>query len=136
MPRKRGSASSERWKKIPFFPSYEVSDRGRVRSWKSGVARIIAPHTVSRGDRKKSYLRVTLYNTRGKKHRRVHRLVALAFVPRAPGMNTVDHVDGRTHNNRASNLEWTTSVENTKRAWRTGLMKNSLGARWRKRKGK
>lgn len=107
-----------------------------MRSLKASKPRIIKAHTVTRGDRKKSYLRVTLYNRRGKKHRRVHRLVALAFVSRPAGMNTVDHIDGRTHNNRASNLEWTTSVENTKRAWRTGLMKNSVGARWRKRKGK
>ena len=136
MLRKIGSGQAERWKKIPFFPDYDVSDRGHVQSWKSGKPKRIKPHTVTRGDRKKSYLRVTLRNRGGKKHRRVHRLVALAFVARPRGKNTVNHVDGRTHHNRATNLEWTTAAENTKHAWRTGLMKNSAGARWRKRKGK
>lgn len=136
MPRKRDSESPERWKWIPFFPDYAVSDRGRVRSRKSGKPRIIKPHTITRGDRKKSYLRVTLYNRGGKKHKRVHRLVALAFIPRPAGKNTVNHIDGRTRNNRVENLAWTTSAENTKHAWHTGLMKNSAGARWRKQRGK
>ncbi len=122
MPRKSGSVSPERWKHIPFFPDYEVSDRGRVRSWKRVKPKIMKPHTVTRGDRKKSYLRVTLRNRGGKKHRRIHRLVALAFVARPRGKNTVNHVNGRTHHNRATNLEWTTAAENTQHAWRTGLM--------------
>ena len=136
MPRKSGSGQAEQWKKIRFFPAYEVSDRGRARSWKSGKPRILKPQTVTRGDRKKTYLRVTLYNKGGKRHRKIHRLVALAFKERVPGKNTVNHVDGNTHNNWVTNLEWTTAVENTKHAWRTGLMARSVGARWRKRKGK
>lgn len=137
MTQKRDSASPEQWKRISFFPGYEVSDRGRVRSLKRRRPHILKPHTVTRHDRRKSYLRVSLWNKRGRKHRRVHRMVALAFLPkRALGKNTVNHKDGRTHNNQATNLEWTTAIENTKHAWRTGLMARSVGARWRKRKGK
>jgi len=121
----------EGWKKIRFFPDYEVSTRGRVRSRKRHKPRILRQHTVTRGDRWKTYLRVTLYNRGGSRHRRVHRLVAFAFVIRPPGTDSVNHINGKTHDNRAVNLEWTTKVENTKHAWRTGLMKRSVGARWR-----
>ncbi|KKN73524.1 hypothetical protein LCGC14_0399660 [marine sediment metagenome] len=126
----------EKWKRIRFFPGYEVSTKGRVRSLKRRKPCILKPQTVTRGDRKKTYLRVTLYNKGGKRHRKIHRLVALAFKERVPGKNTVNHVDGNTHHNWVANLEWTTAVENTKHAWRTGLMARSVGARWRKRKGK
>ena len=121
-----------RWMLIPFFSGYSVSDRGSVRSTKRGKARILKPDVVNRGDREKSYLRVTLYQNSKGKHRRVHRLVAFAFVPRPKGTDTVDHIDGDTLNNSATNLEWVTRTENTKRAWRNGLMRCSVGARWKR----
>ncbi len=119
-------SASERWKRIPFFPGYEISDRGRVRSLKGKRPKILKLQRINRGDRKKSYLRVTLRNKGGKKHRKIHRLVALAFIPRRASKNTVNHEDGNTLNNRMGNLTWTTNVENIKHAWRTGLMKHSL----------
>lgn len=125
MTRARPSAS-EVWKKIPFYPGYEVSTRGRVRSLKRRRPKILKTHKITRPDRRKSYLRVSLWNKGGRKHRRVHRLVALAFKRRPAGKNTVNHEDGNTLNNRVENLTWTTNVENIKHAWRTGLMKNSV----------
>ena len=121
----------ERWKKIRFFPNYEVSTRGRVRSWKSGKPKLMKLQPMNRGDRKKSYLRIGLRNKGGSKNRRIHRLVALAFKPRVAGKNTVNHINGNTLDNRVENLEWTIKIENVKHAWQTGLMKNSVGARWR-----
>ena len=120
------SAVSEVWKTIRFFPGYEISNRGRVRSLKGERPLIMQLQLINRGDRKKHYLRVTLRNKGGKKHRKIHRLVALAFVARSAGKDTVNHEDGNTRNNRAENLTWTTNVENIKHAWRTGLMKNSI----------
>ena len=113
---------SERWKRIPFSSGYEISNMGRVRSTKRNKITILKPEEVGRPDRKKTYLRVTLSSGKRKKHRKIHRLVALAFKKRIPGKNTVNHINGNTHDNREVNLEWTTNEENIKHAWDTGLM--------------
>lgn len=42
----------------------------------------------------------------------VHRLVALAFVPKEDGKDYVDHIDGNRSNNCATNLRWCTHLEN------------------------
>jgi len=73
------------------------------------------------------YLTVTLYNRGGRKKRRIHRLVALAFKPRVSGCNTVNHKDGNKLNNVADNLEWTTTAGNIKHAWASGLMWKQRG---------
>ena len=131
MKKRARRSTSEVWKKIRFFPDYEVSTRGRVRSLKGKRPKIMKLQPINRGDRKKSYLRVTLWNKGGKKHRKIHRLVALAFKRRPAGKNTVNHEDGDTLNNNVWNLGWETSADNTRHAWRTGLMKNSV----RRKKG-
>jgi len=46
------------------------------------------------------------------KSRRIHRLVAEAFIPRVDGINTVLHRDGDPVNCQVSNLKWGTPKEN------------------------
>jgi hypothetical protein len=53
----------------------------------------------------------------------IHRLVAMAWLPRVPGKDFVNHKDGNRRNNRVENLEWCTQTENNQHAWRTGLSK-------------
>ena len=60
----------------------------------------------------------------------IHRMVAECFVPKPPGEKLeVNHKDGNKLNNHASNLEWTTHLENVRHAYRTGLITGAQIAR-------
>jgi len=58
--------------------------------------------------------------------RRVHRLVALTWIPNPnPSINTiVGHKDNNKRNNCVENLYWTTISENTQKAFDDGLIEN------------
>ena len=59
--------------------------------------------------------------------KRVHRIVAEYFVPNPNHYNVVGHKDNKKDNNDSSNLYWTTTSENTKKAYNDGLAKNRNG---------
>ena len=106
----------ETWKKIndysTRFLSYYVSDEGRVKSVTlDGVEHILKPQTQSSG-----YLQVKLCVNGNATAFLVHRLVGLHFLNLPKGKNAeemvVHHKDGNTKNNRVSNLEWLSQMEN------------------------
>lgn len=59
--------------------------------------------------------------------RRVHRLVALAFLPNPNNYDIVGHKDNNKSNNKVENLYWTTISENTKKAFDDKLAVNAKG---------
>jgi predicted XRE-type DNA-binding protein len=59
------------------------------------------------------YKRVSLYLNGKIYHKRVHRLVAEAFIPNPEKYNVVHHKDDNKSNNYISNLEWATSKQNS-----------------------
>lgn len=53
--------------------------------------------------------------------KRLHRLVALTFIPNPDNKPQINHKNADKSNNRVSNLEWATAGENTRHAFALGL---------------
>lgn len=56
--------------------------------------------------------------------KKVHKIVADAFLPLIEGKNHIDHIDGDKQNNNASNLRRCTHAENIAFGWETGAYNN------------
>ena len=91
------------WRKVNGFSRYSVSLDGQVKNDETGL--ILSASEVTGG-----YLSVML--SPGRKHKRIHRLVAEAFIPNPLGKEQVNHKDGNKKNNHVNNLEWVTVSEN------------------------
>lgn len=109
----------EQWRTILGFDGYEVSDLGRVRSWRRfGALHPLPtePHILKGTITKRGvgYLQVSLYRGDGRSASlRVSRLVAIAFLGHQPSpAHEVAHWDGDRMNNRVGNLRWATAAEN------------------------
>lgn len=117
----------EIWKDIAGFEGiYQVSDQGRIRRIKyyyrgrrpKSTDGIIAISMDTWG-----YPKLMLSKNSKAVPRRVHRLVAMAFVSNPNDKKTVNHKNGIKTDNRAENLEWSTMVENNIHARKSGLNK-------------
>lgn len=93
------------WERIADFETYSTSSDGQVRNDKTG--RILKPRLNTDG-----YYHVNLCKNGKAKNHKVHRLVALAFIPLEEGRNCVDHKDTDRTNNSLANLRWCTLKEN------------------------
>lgn len=113
----------EEWKVIEEFPDYEVSNLGRVRSWKSGEPKLLSlklnKHT--------GYYLVCLTQN-GYHYKTVHSLIAIAFLgkPRGTigtksGNWQVNHRNLDKRDNRVDNLEWVKRLRNTEHAAENGV---------------
>jgi len=98
----------EIWKPITGFTNYQVSNYGRVKSFARKISKIMKPTVKNNG----GYLNVHM----GNKWPRVHRLVAMEFIPNPDNKAQVNHIDGDKKNNHYTNLEWCTNEENAKHA--------------------
>lgn len=88
---------------------YQVSNLGNVKSLSSNL--ILKGHVSTTG-----YCDVQLYKNKKARVFKVHRLVALHFIPNPGFKQQVNHIDGNKLNNNVTNLEWTTAKENTEHA--------------------
>lgn len=94
-------------KQIIGFPNYSVSSDGKV--YRNGEA-------VNQYQNGRGYYRVFLYLQGERITKRVHRLVAEAFIPNPDRLPVVNHRNGNKLDNRVENLEWVTYKENTRQA--------------------
>jgi hypothetical protein len=110
---------------VAWAGHYAVSDCGRlfsncpVLTGAGGVREI----TLS-VDKESGYRFAYIYRDgRKRKHVRVHKLVAEAFVPNPDGHRLVRHFDDDPANNRAANLMWGSSKDNADDARRNGRLR-------------
>lgn len=86
-------------KYVDGFQYIEVSSDGRVRNSKTGKE--------YKGIMNSGYIRICI-----KKFYRLHRLVALTFIPNPENKPVVDHINHDRLDNRVENLRWATISEN------------------------
>ncbi|QVW70525.1 NUMOD4 motif-containing HNH endonuclease [Myxococcus xanthus] len=127
------SPHDEEWRPVPGFDGwYEVSNLGRVRSWRTRAklcCRADSPRVVPGRDRK-GYRAVKLtHPVLGKIAVGVHHLVLAAFVGPRPHGLICDHINANRSDNRSENLRWVTAPENIRHAAALGRMDGRPGAR-------
>ena len=108
------------WKTVSDNPLYEVSTKGHIR--RIGQDKEKHLRSDARG-----YLAVDLYQGGNRETKKVHRLVAEAFIPNPEDKSQINHIDGNKMNNSVSNLEWVTPKENAEHACKNGIAKPSYG---------
>lgn len=122
---------TERWLPVVGFEGYyEVSDQGRVRSLDRVVfrlggemklrGRVLSPSTGTGG-----HLSVALSLSGQVTSRKVHRLVAEAFINNLGEFPCVLHWDDNPANNRVENLRWGDFSDNMADRVRNGLHHNA-----------
>ena len=107
---------NEVWKDVVGFEGlYKVSDRGNVRSVerRDSIGRKVGGRIMKPIPNANGYIRVGLCKNGIRKNKRVHRLVAEAFIPNPEKLPEVNHKDEIKTNNELSNLEWCTKEYNS-----------------------
>lgn len=106
----------EVWKDIPGYEGYyQASTLGNIRS----VPRVTSNNHYKEGKvlkqrpDKNGYSIVCLCKDGERKFRKVHRLVAMTFIPNPCNLPQVNHKDEVKANNDVFNLEWCTAKYNT-----------------------
>ena len=111
----------EIWKDIEGWEGlYQVSNGGRVRSLDRIIPRSCKGDKFVKGrllvlrNDKDGYKVVHFRDASTGRNRllKVHRLVAIAFIPNPKGKDQIDHINGIRSDNRVDNLRWCTCKEN------------------------
>lgn len=114
---------NEEWATIFGYEGvYEISSIGRIRRLAGkhcSNGRIIKLNTI------RGYKYIILCKNNIRKSYKVHRLVALAFIPNPKNKFTVNHKDCDKSNNNVNNLEWATQTENIRHSWKLGRGKSN-----------
>ena len=101
----------ETYVNITGYPKYQISNFGNCKNVKTG--RILKPSSDCSG----GYLKVSLLVGDGKMStKRIHKLVAHAFLENLEEKRCVDHKDRCKTNNHISNLRFATISENGQNA--------------------
>lgn len=87
---------------------YAVTSCGKV--WSYRRKKFLKPQKDRYG-----YLRVFLCKDGKQKMFKLHRLVALAYIPNPQNLKTVDHINGNKEHNYINNLRWMSLTDNIRK---------------------
>lgn len=108
----------EVWKTYPDYPFIEVSNLGRVRTKdrivvrSDGRKRFVKGKVLKQQFTRDGYLYVQFWANGKHFSLRIHRMVAVCFIPNPDNLPEINHIDNDKTNNFASNLEWCTDQYN------------------------
>jgi hypothetical protein len=105
----------EIWKDVPEYEGiYQASNLGNIK----GIDRMnsrgqnIKGKILKFSKDKLGYLKVGLTKNAIKTSMKVHRIVAITFIPNPLNKPQIDHINTIRDDNRVVNLRWTTHKEN------------------------
>jgi hypothetical protein len=108
----------EEWRTVPGWDLYEVSNLGNLRGKKRKIRNNKGYYV--RGERelhpvndKYGYKTFKFKQGGNVKDLKIHRVVAMAFIPNPENKPCINHIDNNPGNNCVENLEWCTMQENT-----------------------
>ena len=110
----------EVWK--PFYIQgriYYVSNTGRVKNKYNKILHAVVGSS--------GYEEICLCVNYKRYYKRVHRLVAQAFLPNPNNYPCINHINGNKLDNNVSNLEWCTVAHNTQHSYNHGYQRGQIG---------
>jgi len=120
-----GGPDANGWMPVPGWGGrYEAHPTGKIRTVDGAVP-------VGEINRPDGYVCVRLTGGGQRSLVRLHRLIALVFIPNPENHSIVNHIDHNPRNNAASNLEWCTQRQNIAHARFFGRMADDY---WRGRR--
>lgn len=103
-----------------------ISENGNVYTFKKQYNKFYKRKIITNPKHHYNQIDITLKNGK-RRTMRVHRLVAKAFIPNPKNLKIVGHKDNNKTNNKKENLYWTTTSENTQKAFDDLLEINDKG---------
>jgi len=116
------------YREIINFEGYVVSDDGKVRALDRFIChprsenkkQFVKGRELKKQHDKDGYETVGLHKNGKLYTKRVHRLVAEAFIPNPEKYPMINHLNSKRDDNRCENIEWTDNSGNQKHAFQIG----------------